>query len=104
VTVDLGGGLVIDTEGDMRTGCPASRAADPQPARGLSSGRTRATVGHAFPGGDDVEYLALLVPAMTLVGLPLIDRLERWAVSADSRLPPAEPGGVLPPTGSGDSA
>jgi hypothetical protein len=51
-----------------------------------------------------VEYLALLVPAMTLVGLPLIDRLERWALSADYTLPPAEPGGALPPTSSGDPA
>ena len=32
-----------------------------------------------------MQYLALLVPALTLAGLPLLDRLERWAAS----LPPA---------------
>jgi hypothetical protein len=51
-----------------------------------------------------VEYLALLVPAMTLVGLPLIDRIERWALSADRTLPSEEPAGTLPPTSSGDRA
>ena len=38
-----------------------------------------------------MEYLALLVPAITLAGLPLIDRLERWAVSADLMVAPVEP-------------
>ena len=55
-----------------------------------------------------MEYLALLVPAMTLAGLPLmlIDRLERWAVSVDLLVAPVAPvtpddAGPSTPTGSG---
>jgi hypothetical protein len=43
-----------------------------------------------------MEYLALLVPAMTLTGLPLIDRLERWAL--DRTLAPADPANTGPST------
>jgi hypothetical protein len=51
-----------------------------------------------------MEYLALLMPAMTLAGLPLVDRLERWALSSG---PTAAPAGSadpdpLTPTGSGE--
>ena len=51
-----------------------------------------------------MEYLALLVPAMTLAGLPLIDRLERWAASPDLRVVPVEldDAGPLTPTDSGE--
>jgi hypothetical protein len=51
-----------------------------------------------------MEYLALLVPVMTLAGLPLLDRLERWAVTADGMAPPARPPetGSSTPTSSGD--
>jgi hypothetical protein len=34
-------------------------------------------------------YVALLMPAMTLAALPLIDRLQRWAL--DQTVAPAEP-------------
>jgi hypothetical protein len=51
-----------------------------------------------------MQYLALLVPAMTLAGLPLIDRLERWALSSGPVVGPAEPAdtGPLTSTGSGE--
>jgi hypothetical protein len=39
-----------------------------------------------------MAYLALLVPAMTLAGLPLIDRLERWAGSPALVVAAVEPG------------
>jgi hypothetical protein len=38
-----------------------------------------------------MEYLALLVPVMTLAVLPLIERLERWALLPDLLATPAEP-------------
>lgn len=51
-----------------------------------------------------MEYLALLMPAVTLAGLPLIDRLERWALSHALVVAPAEPADTDPltPTGSGE--
>jgi hypothetical protein len=45
-----------------------------------------------------MEYLALLVPAMTLAGLPLIDRIERWALSPDSARTPTKPDDAGPST------
>ena len=49
-------------------------------------------------GGGDMQYLALFVPAVALAGLPLIERLERWAMAshglaAHRRSAPAEPPG-----------
>lgn len=38
-----------------------------------------------------VDYVALLMPVVTLVALPLIDRLERWALLPDLLPAPAEP-------------
>jgi hypothetical protein len=38
-----------------------------------------------------MAYLALLAPALALAGLPLIDRLERWALSPDRPVASAEP-------------
>ena len=45
-----------------------------------------------------MQYLALFVPAVALAGLPLIERLERWAMAshglaAHRRSAPAEPPG-----------
>ncbi len=49
-----------------------------------------------------MEYVALLVPAMTLAGLPLIDRPERWAL--DDTVAPIQPADTRPstPRGSGE--
>ncbi|MFL6128461.1 MAG: hypothetical protein ACJ73E_05290 [Mycobacteriales bacterium] len=33
-----------------------------------------------------MEYLALLMPALVLGGLPLVDRLERWAAGPTTRV------------------
>jgi hypothetical protein len=51
-----------------------------------------------------MEYLALLVPVMTLAGLPLIDRLERWALCSDRVGGPGKPADTEPltPTGAGE--
>ena len=48
-----------------------------------------------------MEYVALLVPAMTLAALPLIDRLERWALSPDLWVTPVEPADADPLTSTG---
>ena len=45
-----------------------------------------------------MEYLALLAPVVTLAGLPLLDRLERWAAF----LP--RPGALPGPDGLADAA
>jgi hypothetical protein len=45
-----------------------------------------------------MEYLALLVPAVTLAGLPLIDRLERWALSPDLAVAAVKPDDAQPST------
>jgi hypothetical protein len=51
-----------------------------------------------------MDYVALLLPAMMLAGLPLIDRLERWVLSPDPGVAPVEPGdaGSLTSTGPGE--
>jgi hypothetical protein len=51
-----------------------------------------------------MDYLAPLVPAMTLAGLPLVDRREGWALSQQLVVAAAEPAGTEPltPTGSGE--
>jgi len=45
-----------------------------------------------------MEYLALFAPALVLCGLPLVDRLERWAVGPGA----VGPATVGPTTGKGD--
>ncbi len=50
-----------------------------------------------------MEYLALLAPVLALAGLPLIERLERWAISPTSMTPLVPPDGRPAPAGPGDA-
>jgi hypothetical protein len=43
-----------------------------------------------------MDYLALLVPAMTLAALPLLERLERWAFRPEYGGDPGDAGSSGP--------